>query len=141
MTGNQYRLVSEAEWEYVARAGPRPAYSWGGEIGKNNANCNVCESQWDERQTTPVGSFAPNAFGVYDMSGGVMQWVEDCYHENYDGAPTDGSAWTVGDCRSRVIRGFSDPDSQNLRAAGRSVLTSDDRYNVLGFRVARTLTP
>ena len=102
MTGKPYRLLTEAEWEYAARAGSTTAYFWGDEIGKGNANCAGCGSQWDNRQTSPVGSFKPNAFGLYDMAGNVWQWVQDCYHGNYDGAPTDGSAWTIGDCSRRV---------------------------------------
>ena len=99
MTGRPYRLLSEAEWEYAARAGTTTAYSWGDEIGKNNANCNGCGSEWDSRRTAPVGSFAPNQFGLYDMHGNVWEWVEDCLHDNYKGAPEDGSAWIAqGDC-------------------------------------------
>ena len=79
MTGKTYRLLTEAEWEYAARAGTQTAYSWGDEIGKGNANCRRCGSQWDGRQTSPVGSFKPNAFGLYDMHGNVWEWVEDCY--------------------------------------------------------------
>lgn len=93
MTGREYRLLTEAEWEYAARAGTTTAYYWGDEIGKNNTNCNGCGSQWGGRKTAPVGSFAPNAFGLYDMFGNVWEWVEDCFHNNYEGAPTDGSAW------------------------------------------------
>jgi len=77
-TGKPYRLLSEAEWEYAARAGSTTRYFWGDEIGRNRANCNGCGSQWDNQQTAPTGSFAPNAFGLYDMHGNVWQWVEDC---------------------------------------------------------------
>ena len=80
MTGQPYRLLTEAEWEYAARAGATTAYYWGDEIGVGNANCNGCGSQWDGRETAPVGSFKPNAFGLYDMAGNVVQWVQDCYH-------------------------------------------------------------
>jgi formylglycine-generating enzyme required for sulfatase activity len=73
MTGKDYRLMTEAEWEYAARAGSTTAYYWGGEIGKGNANCSGCGSEWDNRQTSPVGSFKPNAFGLYDMAGNVWQ--------------------------------------------------------------------
>src|SRR5262249_43195815 len=104
MTGQTYRLLTEAEWEYAARAGKTTAYYWGDEIGKNNANCNGC-SQWDGRQGAPVGSFAPNAFGLFDMLGNVSEWVEDCYRDDYSGAPTDGSEWRSVDCKSRVVRG------------------------------------
>jgi formylglycine-generating enzyme required for sulfatase activity len=142
MTGKAYRLLTEAEWEYAARAGTTTAYFWGDEIGKNNANCGGCGSQWDGRQTAPAGSFAPNAFGLYDMLGKVFEWVEDCSHDNYNGAPTDGSAWTAGDCKSRVVRGGSwGINPQYLRAAYRDGVTTGARLSSLGFRVGRTLTP
>ena len=99
MTGKPYRLLTEAEWEYAARAGTTTAYSWGDEIGKGNANCNGCGSQWDNT-TRPLRSARsrPMQFGLHDMHGNVWEWVEDCYQSNYNGAPTDGSAWTTGDC-------------------------------------------
>jgi formylglycine-generating enzyme required for sulfatase activity len=87
MTGKVYRLLTEAEWEYAARAGSPTAYSWGDKIGKNNAVCNSCGSQWDDRQSAPVGSFMPNAFGLYDMHGNVWEWIEDCYHKENSGTP------------------------------------------------------
>ena len=106
MTGKPYRLLTEAEYEYATRAETQTAYPWGDDIGKNNANCNGCGSKWDNRQTAPVGSFKPNAFGLYDMVGNVWEWVEDCFHDNYNGAPTDGSAWIEGgNCKFRVVRG------------------------------------
>jgi formylglycine-generating enzyme required for sulfatase activity len=142
MTGKTYRLLTEAEWEYAARAGGQKAYFWGDKIGKENANCGDCGSQWDNHQTSPVGSFKPNAFGLYDMAGNVFQWVEDCYHENYSGAPTDGSAWTAGDCKFRVLRGGSwENDPQDVRSASRGRNSADGRNDGLGFRVGRTLTP
>ena len=142
MTGKKYRLLSEAEWEYAARAGTTTAYYWGDEIGKNNANCHRCGSQWDNLKTSPVGSFKPNLFGLYDMAGNVWQWVHDCDHADYKGAPTDGLAWTTGDCGRRIVRGGSwgyfpvDP-----RSAYRYGDNADDRNYTTGFRVARTLTP
>jgi formylglycine-generating enzyme required for sulfatase activity len=142
MTGKTYRLLTEAEWEYAARAGTTTSYYWGGEIGKNNANCDGCGSQWDNKQTAPVGSIKPNAFGLCDMASNVWQWVEDCYHANYGGAPADGSAWPGRDCNNRVLRGGSWVyDSQYLRAASRSRITSVDRDNNMGFRVGRTPIP
>jgi len=142
MTGQPYRLLTEAEWEYAARAGTTTAYYWGDEIGKGNANCNRCGSKWDAEQTSPVGSFKPNAFGLYDMAGNVWQWGQDCYHDDYNGAPTDGSAWTSGDCSRRVVRGGSwTVVPQDLRAAYRYGGASDFRSVSLGFRVGRTLTP
>jgi formylglycine-generating enzyme required for sulfatase activity len=143
MTGRPYRLLSEAEWEYAARAGTTTAFSWGDEIGENNANCNGCGSEWDSRRTAPVGSFAPNQFGLYDMHGNVWEWVEDCLHTNYEGAPKDGSAWIAqGDCNHRVVRGGSWAGYPvGLRSALRFWYSSDDHGNDLGFRVARTLAP
>jgi len=142
MTGKQYRLLSEAEYEYAARAGTQTAYPWGEEIGMGNANCNGCGSKWDDsKQPAPVGSFRPNGFGLYDMVGNVREWVEDCYHSNYEGAPTDGSAWTTA-CSRRVVRGGSWGDSPRyLRVASRGANTPDLRVSILGFRVGRTLAP
>jgi formylglycine-generating enzyme required for sulfatase activity len=142
MTGKPYRLLTEAEWEYAARAGTQTAYPWGDEIGTGNANCNGCGSQWDGKQTAPVGSFAANAFGLHDMAGNVWQWVEDCYHDDYYGAPTDGSPWTTRDCGRRVLRGGAWVSLPRfLRAAIRSRVTPGLRYYVGGFRLGRTLTP
>jgi formylglycine-generating enzyme required for sulfatase activity len=143
MTGKPYRLLSEAEWEYAARAGTQTAYSWGESIGQGNANCVSCGSQWDAAQAAPVGSFAPNAFGLSDMHGNVWEWVEDCYHDNYHGAPTDSAAWTAGgDCSRRVGRGGSWSYAPRfLRSALRSGIPSDLRGTDLGFRIGRTLTP
>jgi formylglycine-generating enzyme required for sulfatase activity len=142
MTGKTYRLLTEAEWEYAARAGMTTAYFWGDEIGKGNANCDGCGSRWDGRQSSPVGSFKPNAFGLYDMAGNEWQWIEDCYHPNYDGALTDGSAWTTGDCSRRVVRGGSWSFSpRSLRSAVRVRSTSGYRNDDLGFRLGRRLLP
>jgi formylglycine-generating enzyme required for sulfatase activity len=142
-TGRSYRLLTEAEWEYAARAGTTTAYYWGDDIGKGNANCNGCGSQWDNKQTAPVGSFAPNVFGLYDMAGNVWQWVEDCWHDNYNGAPSDGLAvLTTTECDRRVIRGgawFNGPGG--LRAAIRFGDRTSFRIDSIGFRVGRTLTP
>jgi len=141
-TGKPYRLLTEAEYEYAARAGTTTAYPWGSAIGKNNANCDGCGSQWDNKQTAPVGSFAANGFGLYDMVGNVWAWTEDCYHDSYNGAPTDGSAWNRGDCGRRVLRGgawYFDP--QVLRSAFRGGDPYDVRAGYIGFRVGRTLMP
>jgi formylglycine-generating enzyme required for sulfatase activity len=141
-TGNEYRLLSEAEWERAARGGTNTKYYWGDDIGKGNANCDGCGSQWDNKQTAPVGSFKPNSFDLYDMAGNVWQWVEDCYHVSYDEAPNDGAAWASGDCGPRVVRGASwNNNSKNLRSAGRDRDYPGVRLNVSGFRVARTLSP
>jgi len=143
MTGKTYRLLSEAEWEYAARAGTQTAYPWGDGIGEGNVTCYGCGSQWEGKQPAPVGSFAANAFGLYDMHGNVWEWVEDCYHDNYKGAPDDGSAWVAdGDCSSRIVRGGSWGDYPiGLRSAARGGSTTVDRSNSGGFRLGRTLTP
>lgn len=141
-TGQIYRLLSEAEWEYVARAGSALAYSWGNDIGSNRANCNECGSAWDDKQTAPVGSFSANAFGVHDVHGNVWEWVEDCWNERYAGAPSDGSAWRSGNCELRVLRGGSWlVIPRNLRSANRLRNTTGNRLDNNGFRVVRTLTP
>ena len=138
-TGKSYRLLTEAEWEYVARAGSETAYWWGDDVGSGNANCKGCGSQWDGKQTAPVGSFAANDFGLHDTAGNVWEWVQDCYHSSYDGAPKDGSAWEDGgDCR-RVLRGGSwDFEPRLVRSAIRYWLNPDFRRYSYGFRVART---
>ena len=141
-TGEAYRLLSEAEWEYAARAGTTTRYHWRDDIGWNRANCDGCGNRWDARGTVPVGSFPANAFGLYDVHGNVWEWVEDCWNGSYAGAPTDGSAWTSGNCDRRVLRGGSwYDDPRNLRAALRDWYGTVNRYDYLGFRVARTLTP
>jgi formylglycine-generating enzyme required for sulfatase activity len=140
MTSKEYRLLTEAEFEYAARAGTQSAYSWGDEIGDRNANCDGC---WDVRgETAPVGYFKPNAFGLYQMHGNVWKWIEDCSHYKYNGAPQDGTAWMAdGDCNKRVLRGGSwNTNPQTLRAAYRVTSSTDLRSNNIGFRVARTLT-
>jgi formylglycine-generating enzyme required for sulfatase activity len=142
MTGKPYRLLAETEWEYAARAGTKTAYSWGDDVGTGNTNCSGCGSKWDNRQPSPVGAFKSNTFGLYDMAGNVWQWVEDCYHHDYEGAPTDESAWTSGDCSRRVIRGgswYSGPRS--LNSAARLGNSTDGRGDNIGFRLGRTLTP
>ena len=143
LTGKPYRLLSEAEWEYCARAGAKTRYFWGDEPGVGKANCDGCGSQWDLKQTAPVGSFKPNAFGLYDMHGNVWEWVEDSWRANYMGAPTDGSAWLQGGPPAfRVIRGGSwRNESELLRAAVRDRRNINVRFDTLGFRVARTLKP
>ena len=140
VTGKHYRLLTEAEYEYATRAGTVTPYYWGDEAGYNNANCQDCQNRVGKR-TAPVGSFAPNAFGLYDMVGNVLEWTEDCYHEDYKGAPTDGTAWTSGEyCNVRMCRGGGfDVFNQMLTSSYRYSRNMNDRNNTLGFRVARTL--
>jgi len=142
LTGKEYRLPTEAEWEYAARAGSNMPYSWGDEPGIGNANCDGCGGAWT-LQTAPVGSFRPNAFGIYDMEGNVWEWVEDIWHGSYDGAPTDGSAWLQGaDATYRVIRGGSWHNETDLiRTAIRFKRHRKVQFDTLGFRVARTIRP
>ncbi len=139
-----YRLPSEAEWEYAARAGTSTARWWGEPIGAGNANCNGCGSFWDNRLIAESGSFGPNPFGLYDMLGNVWQWTADCWNETYVGAPADGGAWTEGDCHRRVIRGGSWSNiAVFVRSAARSKASVegwDYSYdNYAGFRLARSL--
>ena len=168
-TGQRFRLASEAEWEYAARAvvgksgrevenSSNQNYSWGDNIGENNANCDGCGSQWDDQKTAPVASFSANSIGLYDMHGNVWEWVQDCWHDNYNGAPTNGNAWEVelqdsaklqrafkmqgaptiqGECRRRVLRGGSWNNVRGyLRSAYRSADSAESTYFNFGFRLA-----
>jgi formylglycine-generating enzyme required for sulfatase activity len=142
MTGKPYRLLTEAEWEYVARAGATTAYSWGDDVGAGQANCVGCGSKWDKVETSPVGSFPPNPFGLYDMAGDVWQWVQDCTHRDYGEAPTDGSEWTGGDCNEHIVRGGSWlAKPPFLRSAFRAEFPPEEHNTDIGFRVARSLAP
>jgi formylglycine-generating enzyme required for sulfatase activity len=155
MTGKPYRLLSEAEWEYAARAGTQTPYPWGDAVGEGHAKCSGCGRKEDRDRPDPVGSFASNAFGLSDMNGSVREWVEDCFHSSYRGAPTDGSAWTSNaDCRTdqsegmsgvflsglQVVRGgaWGYPPA-TLRSASRAGRTSGSKDLLIGFRVGRTL--
>ncbi len=137
-TGGGYRLPSESEWEYAARAGTTTEYWWGDEIGVNNANCypGYCGDSFPN--TAPAGSFAVNPFGLFDVHGNAFEWVEDCWNSNYDGAPLDGSPWLTGDCFPRVHRGGSWYSGTNfLRSATRNRYSTTFRRNDYGFRVAQ----
>ena len=139
-----YRLPSEAEWEYAARAGTTTRYSWGNAIGRNRANCDGCGSRWDNKRPAPVGSFAANGFGLFDMHGNVFERVADCWHDNYEGAPTDGSAWTSGcaSSDSAVVRGGSWLNTPRyLRSAYRYGSTPSYRYINYGFRLVQDINP
>jgi formylglycine-generating enzyme required for sulfatase activity len=138
-TGKPYRLLTEAEWEYVNRAGTATRYWWGDALGTGNANCKGCGSQWDDRQTAPVGSFRPNAFGLYDTAGNVWEWVADCWVEDFTSAGRDASAVPDPEpCERRVLRGGSWINKPgNLRASARAWGAADGRVNIVGLRVAR----
>jgi formylglycine-generating enzyme required for sulfatase activity/class 3 adenylate cyclase len=136
-THKAYRLPSEADWEYAARAGTQSRFWWGEEFQPGMANCKNCTDIAAAEQPVKVGSFKPNPFGLYDMGGGVDQWVEDCWHKSYHGAPADGSAWGEGDCASHVIRSGSwKNDQRYVRPANRDSYDTNVRYPTHGFRVA-----
>jgi len=161
-TGKPYRLLSEAEFEYAARGrrspGSYPRF-WFGSDEKdvcrygNSADRKARDSYAPAKNwtvapcndgyayTSPVGSYEPNAFGLYDMAGNAWQWTADCFHDSYNGAPSDGSVWTAGDCKGdRVVRGASWLNLPiYLRAADR--YSQSAVANNIGFRLARTLTP
>ncbi|GBF27064.1 serine/threonine-protein kinase pkn1 [bacterium MnTg02] len=154
MDGSPYRLLSEAEWEYVARAQTQTPYFFGNNQNALCANGNGADKNtsfsWKNKscsdgymRTAPVGTFSKNGFGLYDVHGNFWEWVADCWHENYISAPVDGSAWldtNSGDCAKRGLRGgswFIDPGF--LRSANRGREISDLRYNFNGFRISRTL--
>jgi formylglycine-generating enzyme required for sulfatase activity len=138
--GGLYHLPSEAEWEYAARAGQQTARWWGDDIGTNNANCRACGSRWDDQKTAPIGSFRPNQFGLYDMLGNAGEWTQDCWRTDYVWAPSDGTAWTIGDCGHRTLRGHAwNSEAWTLRSAARYGLSMDQASSDVGFRVAKTL--
>jgi formylglycine-generating enzyme required for sulfatase activity len=139
-TGKTYRLLSEAEMEYVTRAGSTTRYWWGDDIGSDHANCYNCGGEWANRQTAPSGSFKPNPFGLYDTAGNLTVWVEDPWHPNYEGAPEDGSVWQPGDPERKVMRNgswFNRPVDQ--RSSYRNGDSPKVHNAKIGFRVARAL--
>ena len=143
-TGEEYRLLTQAEWEYIARAGTQTERYWGDDEADqcyyaNGDEDDVACTDGHER-TAPVGSFRANAWGLYDVLGNVWEWTEDCWNHDYSGAPTDGSAWRTGDCSRRMMRGGSwNGNPRHLRSALRSHNSAGSRSNYLGFRVARTM--
>ena len=156
-TGQEYRLLTESEWEYAARAGTRSSRHWGENVSGQCSYANGADRKAQETRnadwivpcddgfayTAPVGSFGANGFGLHDMAGNVWEWVEDCWHGSYNGAPSDGSAWTSGgNCSKRVLRGGSWGNGPGfLRSANRNRVVSGYRYINYGFRISRTLTP
>ncbi len=154
-TGAQYRLLSEAEWEYAARAGVTTPFSSGDTIALDDANISRAPNfRTGEKAlvrdkskvpslplgTFPVGSFAPNGFGLYDMHGNVAEWVQDCFNRNYAGAPANGAAWTTGECKRRQQRGgFFDSTPPFVRSDRRAYHNIDYANSRHGFRVARAL--
>jgi formylglycine-generating enzyme required for sulfatase activity len=139
-TGKRYRLLSEAEWEYAARAGTTTPFWWGARSGTNNAHCFDCKSDFSTSKPARVGTYKPNAYGLYDTAGNLFEWVHDCYHRDYKDAPDDGSVWEGGDCKVRIVRGGSYGSPANsMRAENRDKFKSEKgQYNV-GIRVARDL--
>ncbi|MGH8248951.1 MAG: formylglycine-generating enzyme family protein, partial [Gammaproteobacteria bacterium] len=135
-TGKKYSLPSEAQWEYAAGAGKTSPFWWGFEEEPERAHCFGCGTGFDPRKPTKVGSFKPNPFGVFDMTGNVAEWVRDCWHDTYTGAPPDAAVWEGGDCTYRVARGgaYSSPP-QSIRHAKRDRYKSDQAYDHIGFRV------
>jgi len=140
VTQKPFRLPSEAEWEYAARGGTRTKFWWGDQLQADMANCKGCNEPYDTSKPQKVGSFKPNPFGLYDMGGNIDQWVADCWHKNYQGAPSDGSAWVDNNYLSHVIRSGSwKNDPSYVRPSSRDHYDTSVRYPTHGLRVARSL--
>ena len=137
-TGHRYRLPSESEWEFAARGDTTTGFWWDGVLSVNPANCFDCGSRWDGTSTAPVGSFQANTFGLHDTAGNVQEWTGDCYHQNYQNAPSDGSTWQSPGCTRRMVRGGSYTSPlDSVRSAKRGPYDQDTRLDNLGFRVVR----
>ena len=137
-TGHKYRLPSESEWEYAAGAGKTSPFWWGFNEEPNRGHCFGCGTSFDPRKPTKVGSFGANPFGVHDTAGNIAEWVADCWHDTYNGAPTDAGTWEGGDCVYRIARGgaYSSPP-QSIRHAKRDRYKSDQTYDHIGIRLVR----
>jgi len=137
-TGKPYRLLTEAEWEYAARAGTTTKYAFGDTITHDQANFST--GKQGAGKTVEVGTYPPNAWGLHDMHGNVWEWVEDCFDENYEGAPSDGTARIFPGCPVRALRGGSwDYEADEIRSSVRYALKPFYSINEVGFRVARSL--
>ncbi|MEN8108335.1 MAG: SUMF1/EgtB/PvdO family nonheme iron enzyme [Pseudomonadota bacterium] len=138
-TGHNYRLPSEAQWEFAARAGSETPHWWPRSAAEIPANCFDCGHATDGKTTVPVGNFTANGFGLLDTAGNVQEWTQDCHHRSYKGAPSDGSAWQSADCSQRVVRGgaYTSPLA-SLRGTKRAQLNQGARLDNLGFRVVRS---
>jgi formylglycine-generating enzyme required for sulfatase activity len=137
-TGKKYRLPTEAQWEYAALADTATNYWWGRELGIGRAHCFNCDTGLNPRAPTSVGRFPANLYGLHDTSGNVAEWVRDCWHPNYQDAPTDGSVWEGGDCTYRVARGGSFLSAgKSVRAKKRAKWRSQRGYDSVGFRIVR----
>jgi formylglycine-generating enzyme required for sulfatase activity len=140
VSGKPYRLPTEAEWEYAARGGTATRYWWGDQMKGGHSSCEGCGEPWNTERPPPVGSFAANPFGLNDMNGSVWEWVQDCWHSTYKGAPEDGSAWVGGTCQARVIRGGSWRENGSyMLSTTRFKYDASVRQSQNGFRVARSL--
>ncbi|EUC13158.1 UNVERIFIED_ORG: formylglycine-generating enzyme required for sulfatase activity [Burkholderia sp. CF145] len=140
VTGKAYRLPTEAEWEYADRAGTTTKYWWGDQMRKGMANCKDCGDPYHKEAPEPVGTFAANPNGLYDMNGGVWEWVSDCWHNSYQGAPNDGRAWDAPACNMRVIRGGSWREGNDyMLSSTRFKYSQSVRQSQDGFRVVKEL--
>jgi formylglycine-generating enzyme required for sulfatase activity/class 3 adenylate cyclase len=138
-TQQHYRLPSEGEWEYAARAGTDTRYWWGNAMKPGLADCKGCGGPSEAVQPAKVGVLPANPFGLHDLGGGLAEWVNDCWHKDYHGAPADGSAWLGPDCRERVLRGGSwRNDPSYIRSASRDHYDASVRYPTHGIRLARS---